>query len=59
MCPALPVSNKIYSEPGLELELEPEPKEIFAVPRSRSRKKYFLPHNTCGILKGTKRENEP
>jgi hypothetical protein len=39
----VPVSDKIYSKPGLEPEpeLEPEPQFGFAVPRSRSRNKYF------------------
>ncbi len=45
MVPVL-VSDKIYSKPGLEPELEPEPQFGFAAPRSRNRNKYFRLRNT-------------
>jgi hypothetical protein len=41
------VSDKIYSELGMKPDLEPEPKEIFAALRSRSRKKDFRLCNTA------------
>ncbi len=39
------VSYKIYSEPGMEPE--PESKEIFAAPRSRSQNKFFRLRNNA------------